>query len=105
LFASLPSDVHIIPVDANSLVSNIIDDPAGFELTNVTDGCLDLTTFTLCSNPDEHLFWDDQHPSRQGHRFIANLAFDALGIPEPRAIAGLITVGLMAMGTVWRKNN
>lgn len=73
-------------------------------LTNVTDGCLDLTTFITCNNPDQYLFWDGQHPSAQGHRAIGKLAFQALSIPEPRAIAGLITIGLMAIGAAWRKN-
>lgn len=32
--------------------------------------------FSLCSNPDEYLFWDHVHPTRIAHQFIADLAAD-----------------------------
>lgn len=99
LFSGLPPEVNIIPVDINSLVSDAIENPAQFGLTNVTDGCFNQITFAVCSNPDEYLFWDSQHPSATGHQLIAQLAFQSLGIPEPSAIAGLVAMGLMAVGT------
>lgn len=106
LFSSVPSDVNIIPININTLVSNLIQNPAQSGLTNATDACLvftSLTTFTICSNPDDYLFWDTRHPSAQGHRLLENVAFQSLGIPEPNVIAGLATIGLMALGTALKK--
>lgn len=99
-------DVNLITLDVNGLVDNTIQNPAQFGLTNVTDPCLvftSSTTFTVCSNPNEYLFWDERHPSAVGHQFIADIAFQSLGIPEPRAIAGLATVGLMAVGGLLKR--
>lgn len=98
LFSSLPATVKIIPVDINRLVSNVIGNPTQFGFTNVTAGCFNEVTFSLCTNPDEHLFWDSAHPSARGHQLIANLAFQSLGIPEPNTTVGLIALGLIGIG-------
>lgn len=103
LLASVPSDVNIIPLDVNSLVKNAIQNPAQFGFTNVTDACLDFSTFIPCSNPDGFLFWDNRHPSARGHRFVGELALKKLGIPEPNANAGLAAIGLMVAGAALRK--
>ena len=65
--------------------------------TNVTDDCLNINTFEVCSNPDEFLFWDERHPTKEGHQLIADLAFESLGIPEPSTILGLLSIGLIGI--------
>lgn len=48
-----------------------------------------------CSNPDDHLFWDDIHPSARAHSLLADLAY-ATVVPEPGArmllLAGTVLV-------------
>ncbi len=103
LIASPSPNVNLIPVDLNKLVNNVIDNPARFGFTNVTNACLNTTTFMLCSNPNEYLFWDERHPTTKAHALIGNLAFRALGVPEPSAIAGILAVGLLAVSAAFRK--
>ncbi|TVQ48036.1 MAG: G-D-S-L family lipolytic protein [Gloeocapsa sp. DLM2.Bin57] len=97
LFSSLPVDVNIIQVDVNTLLNNIITNPAQFGLTNVTEGCLDLN-FIPCDNPEQYLFWDSTHPTTRVHELIANQALESLVIPEANTIAGSIALGLIGVG-------
>lgn len=97
LLSSFSAEVNLIPVDINTLVDNIITSST---FTNVTDACFDSTIPQVCNNPDEFLFWDNSHPTTEGHQLIANLAFNSLGIPEPSTILGLFTLGLFGMITV-----
>lgn len=82
-----------VPIfDVAGLMREIVADPAGFGLTNVTDACIDpsnptapgtcLTDLTL--NPDEFMFWDDVHPSRATHAIFSNEV--RMWIPVPAAI-------------------
>ena len=80
-------------LDVNTLFDNILSDPNQFGFTNVTEGCL----ITSCNNPDEYLFWDGQHPTTKGHKAIANLAKDTLGIPEPTTILGLLSFSALTV--------
>ena len=54
--------------------------PEDFGLTNVEDSCLafGVVPGAVCERPDRYLFWDGEHPTRAGHRIIANAAFHAL---------------------------
>jgi phospholipase/lecithinase/hemolysin len=98
-----PPGATIIPLDVNTLFENIITNPPQYGLTNATEQCLNIATNTVCTNPDDFFFWDEQHPSRQGHRLIANQALLALGIPEPSTILGLIVFSLVGVRTLIRK--
>ncbi len=55
-------------------MSNIMENADDFELTNLTDACLDTSTqpATVCDNPDEYFFWDDVHPTSRVHQLFAN---------------------------------
>ncbi|MDJ0662342.1 MAG: SGNH/GDSL hydrolase family protein [Crocosphaera sp.] len=96
LLSNFLPNINIIPIDINTLVNNTVKNPSPI-FSNVTDACLNLSPFELCNNPDEFLFWDDRHPTTEGHQLIANLAFDSLGIPEPSTILGLLTIGLLGI--------
>ena len=101
LFTSLSPGGEITLIDVNSLFDNAIANPEQFGFTNVTEACFIITVPTsLCSNPDEYLFWDNQHPSKKGHRLVGELAFRALTVPEPTSTLGLLALGSLGAGAV-----
>ncbi|MER3494663.1 MAG: GDSL family lipase [Mastigocladus sp. ERB_26_2] len=90
---SLIPDVNIIPINVNSLFQRVQRFPSEFGLTNVTDACLvgdidDIAqgNFTVCTNPNEYLFWDSVHPTTRVHSIVAETALFALNtqpVPAP----------------------
>jgi phospholipase/lecithinase/hemolysin len=105
------SKVNLIRPDFFSVLEAVMSSPSSFGLTNVTDACLPATPFsvppgaTACSNPDQFLFWDLQHPTTTGHSLFANVALDAIALalnpvsvpePSPAALmAPLLLIGLI----------
>lgn len=81
------SDLEIVVLDANTLYRDAIANPAAFNFTNVTTPC--LSGSSICSNPDQFLFWDGIHPTAAAHRIIGKTAFST--IQE----AGMINPGLI----------
>jgi phospholipase/lecithinase/hemolysin len=74
-------DLNIIVIDLNTLINRIISQPARYGITNVTDACLGGTVdqpTTPCANPDQFLFWDNQHPTKVVGQIIANFAYGAI---------------------------
>ena len=100
LFTAYTPGVEITVIDVNSLFDNVISNPGQFGFTNVTEACLNISAFSLCSNPDEYFFWDEQHPTGKGHRLVGELAFRALSVPEPRSTLGLLALGALGAGAV-----
>lgn len=95
LNAALP-DVQIIGLDTFNLFNTIRANPGKFGLTNVTDSCLNSDTFTVCSQPDQYLFWDGIHPTTIGHQQLADLALTKLKpVPEP---SSPLALGLLGLG-------
>lgn len=91
---SQQTNTNIIQLDINSLFNSAIAQPQSFGLTNVTDAC--LTSAGVCNNPNEHLFWDDFHPTTVAHQFVGDLAFstvDSKAVPEPSATWGILAIG------------
>jgi len=87
-------DINIIPLDANALLKEVVAEPARFGFTNVTESCLNQTAGTLCSNPDQYLFWDGIHPTAAGHRLIAEYAAAVLSAPQTVVPQGDIALDL-----------
>lgn len=75
----LKPDVNLVYLNLNPLFNKLITNPRRFGLTNVTDRCLSNTSITgVCSNPDEYLFWDGQHPTTTVHKILGDFATSKL---------------------------
>ena len=77
--AMLPG-IALVPFDAFKLVTEIVENPNEFGLTNVTDACITpgVPPFT-CKRPDTFLFWDGSHPTKAAHGIIAGAVAQLLG--------------------------
>jgi outer membrane lipase/esterase len=71
--------VSFTRLDACQVLNAIAADPAGFDLTNVTNACVtpNIAPFT-CAPADAFLFWDGIHPTRAGHAILARETSNAL---------------------------
>lgn len=96
---SLDPDINLISFDVNSLFNSAIDNPGQFGLNDVTNPCLiSINPSISCSNPDEFLFWDSQHPTTKGHQLIADAALEAIKpVPEPASPFGILTFGVLSL--------
>jgi len=82
---------NIYVVDFATALNTVMADPARFGFTNITDACVapgappiwpaSLVPGTVCANPDQHLFWDDVHPTSAAHQLLAEYAADTLMAP------------------------
>ena len=76
--------VDIRSFDTAGFIRDIVQNPANFGFTNVTDSCINPSDLTCILNPVVaygYLFWDDLHPTTHAHALIA--AQFASAIPEP----------------------
>jgi phospholipase/lecithinase/hemolysin len=71
--SALP-DIRIVRFDIYGKLNGVIESPATFGLTNVTEACLALSAPFACAHPNDYLFWDGIHPSAAGHGVIAHQA-------------------------------
>jgi phospholipase/lecithinase/hemolysin len=93
-------------LDVAGLFADIVANPAGFGLTNVTAsaapglhvGDQSYNTSLIVPNPDQYLFWDDLHPTRAGHALLGQAALAA--VPEPSL---LMPVALGVFGLLARR--
>jgi outer membrane lipase/esterase len=98
--------VNIIEVDLFGFIRSITDDPTAFGLPTdtVTDASC-ISADSVCSNPDEFIFYDGIHPTTITHLALANVVnqqiHDAAPIPEPSTL--LLTLGSVLV-LVKRKN-
>ena len=75
------SGLNIVSLDVFRILNEIVAAPGAFGLTNVTQPCIAVNTNAqpFCANPGTFLFWDGIHPTKAGHRIIAESARAALG--------------------------
>jgi outer membrane lipase/esterase len=66
--------ITIFRFNSHRLVSDAIDNPAKYGLTNVIDPAFDRATLTVAPNPDEYLFWDTSHPTTRAHQILSSAA-------------------------------
>jgi phospholipase/lecithinase/hemolysin len=106
LSQSLPG-VNLIPLDLNQRFKDITADPSKFGFTNVSDSCFVNPSAnspgSVCSNPDQYLFWDSSHPTTAVHKLIAEEALNTIeskSVPEPTADNAL---WLLSFGFIVKK--
>ena len=73
---------NITRFNVYGVLNSVVASPASVRLTNVTDPCIVLATLVnpYCARPDQYLFWDGIHPTKAGHRILAERAETALTI-------------------------
>ena len=86
--------LDITRLDLFALLNSIADEPGAFGLTNVTDSCI-TPGVSVCSNPDEFLFWDGIHLTTAGNMILADTVRAVVSTPATLlfvllGIAGLI---------------
>lgn len=92
--AAFPA-VTIYQFDTFSLLNDVVQNPAGYGFTNVTDACISSID---CADPDSRfLYWDDSHPTTEAHA-ILGAAF-ASAVPEPSTTVMFI-VGLLMLAWI-----
>ena len=72
--------ISITRFDANALLNDIVADPEKYGLTNVREPCVSRNVEPfLCKAPDEYLFWDGIHPTREVHSIVAGATAALIG--------------------------
>lgn len=73
--------LNIVRFDVFAILNEVVAAPAAVDLTEVAQPCITPGTKVkpFCSKPDEYLFWDGIHPTRAGHRILAQRASVVLG--------------------------
>ena len=94
LDAELPG-ANVFLLNTGSIVNDLIANASALGFTNSTDPCLVLgPSPSLCSNPDQYVFWDSKHPTTRFHELLGDAL--AAELPEPASLAllGAAVVGL-----------
>jgi phospholipase/lecithinase/hemolysin len=79
-------NTNLVLFDVNDLFNDILVDPNGFGLENVTTPCNNSNFYAnppvvspeVCQNPEQTLFWDSVHPTTVGHEIIADSVYETL---------------------------
>ena len=101
LLAGLPKGA--VYFDTYSLLNAITANPAAYGFKDVTDPCFNATAMTLCSNPNQYLFFDGVHPTTAADSILAAQFAVAAGVtPEPSSLI-LVTSGAAFLTTLIRR--
>jgi outer membrane lipase/esterase len=73
---SVIPDMDVISLDAFSVLNDVAANPQLYGLEIVDEACItpDTQGQAYCSNRGRYLFWDAQHPTKEGHSIIAEQA-------------------------------
>ncbi len=63
--------LKIVSIDINSFVKQITTNKKEFGIKNITDACLNITTQTICPDPNKYFYWDDVHPTTTISKLVA----------------------------------
>ena len=97
LQAGLPKGA--VYFDSFGAMHAIVANPGAYGLTDVTDPC--FNGVTVCSDPNQYLFWDGFHPTAAGHEITAEFIQHAV-VPEPSTFL-MLGSGIAAMGGLLRR--
>ena len=88
--------LNILEFDTFSLLDSLINNPAAYGFSNVTQPC--FNGVAVCANPDSYLFWDSVHPTTSAHQLIGDLFTTTTTVPEPplTALMAVALIGLYA---------
>lgn len=87
--------ITIFEPDFFGAFNALLDDPESFGFSNIDTPCFDELSGSLCSDPDQYLFWDDLHPTAAGHQVLGEFASTVVPIPPA---AWLFASTLLVLG-------
>ena len=78
--------IQIDRLDIYGLLNEVIAAPNAYELTDTVDPCLAFFVVVnpICEHPAQYLLWDGIHPTKAGHRIIADAARQQLRFERTR---------------------
>jgi phospholipase/lecithinase/hemolysin len=104
------SDLNLISVDVFSLFNQVEANPGEFGFQNVTTPCVvgDFKTIlSVCSQPNDYLFFDSVHPTTGVQKLVADAALAAIeakSVPEPAINLAILAFGAFgALGMLKRQ--
>ena len=66
-------------VDLYGIALNVINNPATYGFTDNSTACIQITNSpTVCSNPNQHIFWDSFHLTTGVYKILAQTIFDQI---------------------------
>lgn len=92
LLAGLPQDVLFF--DTAALLRSIVAEPGYFGFDNIDEPCFIPTSNSLCSNPQDYLFFDDFHPTAATHALLASRFLSTVPEPGSLLLCSLALTGL-----------
>ena len=90
--------IDLARLDVFGLINDIAQHPGDYGLTNVQDPCI-MPGIGVCTNPDDHLFWDGIHLTSAGQAILERAVRSA--VPEPATLA-MLALGLLGFGLIRR---
>ncbi|MFN6463577.1 MAG: SGNH/GDSL hydrolase family protein [Nostoc sp. DedVER02] len=104
------SDLNLISVDVFSLFNQVEANPGKFGFQDVATPCVVgnfQTIISVCSEPNNYLFFDSVHPTTNAHKLVADAALAAIeakSVPEPTVNLGILALGAFgAVGVLKRQ--